>query len=112
MVLGMLHLGRRPISIGSQVSTKGVLMIAIRMIHVALFALAALMQSQVQAKAGSAYEINAGVNATLDRLFYQFPGTQALAARAAGILVFPTVIKAGFGVGGEYGEGAMRVGGR
>jgi lipid-binding SYLF domain-containing protein len=27
-------------------------------------------------------------------------------------LVFPTVIKAGFGVGGEYGEGAMRVGGR
>ena len=28
------------------------------------------------------------------------------------MLVFPTIIKAGFGVGGEYGEGAMRVGGK
>jgi lipid-binding SYLF domain-containing protein len=28
------------------------------------------------------------------------------------VLVFPTVIKAGFGFGGEYGEGAMRIGGR
>ena len=28
------------------------------------------------------------------------------------MLVFPTVLKAGFGVGGEYGEGAMRVGGK
>jgi len=28
------------------------------------------------------------------------------------VLVFPTVLKAGFGVGGEYGEGAMRVGGK
>ena len=35
-----------------------------------------------------------------------------MAAKAAGILVFPTVIKAGMGVGGEYGEGAMRVGGK
>jgi len=25
--------------------------------------------------------------------------------------VFPSVIKAGFGIGGEYGEGALRVGG-
>jgi lipid-binding SYLF domain-containing protein len=27
-------------------------------------------------------------------------------------MVFPTVLKAGFGVGGEYGEGAMRVSGK
>jgi lipid-binding SYLF domain-containing protein len=27
-------------------------------------------------------------------------------------MVSPTVLKAGFGVGGEYGEGAMRVGGK
>jgi lipid-binding SYLF domain-containing protein len=77
-----------------------------------LFALAALLQSHMGAKAGSAYEINAGVNATLSKLYYTYPGSQALAARAAGVLVFPTVFKAGFGIGGEYGEGAMRVGGR
>jgi lipid-binding SYLF domain-containing protein len=64
------------------------------------------------AEAGSASEINREVNATLDRLFHHVPGTHELAARAAGILVFPTVLKAGMGIGGEYGEGALRVGGR
>jgi len=63
-------------------------------------------------KAGSASQINAEVNATLDRLFRHVPGTHELAGRAAGVLVFPTVLKAGMGIGGEYGEGALRVGGR
>ena len=31
---------------------------------------------------------------------------------AKGVLVFPDVIKAGFGIGGEYGEGELRVGGK
>jgi lipid-binding SYLF domain-containing protein len=87
-------------------------MIGRRAITIVLFAVAALLQSPAPAKAASGYEINASVNATLDRFFYQIPGTQALAARAAGVLVFPTVLKAGIGIGGEYGEGAMRVGGR
>jgi lipid-binding SYLF domain-containing protein len=63
-------------------------------------------------EAGSASEINREVSATLDRLFHNVPGTHELASRAAGILVFPTVLKAGIGIGGEYGEGALRVGGR
>ena len=29
--------------------------------------------------------------------------------KAVGILVFPSIVKAGFGIGGEYGEGALRV---
>jgi lipid-binding SYLF domain-containing protein len=72
----------------------------------------ALLAGRTSSSAATAGEINAGVNATLDRLYRQIPGTNALAARAAGVLVFPTVIKAGMGVGGEYGEGAMRVAGR
>jgi lipid-binding SYLF domain-containing protein len=72
----------------------------------------ALLAGRTPSAAATAGEINAGVNATLDRLYRQIPGTNALAARAAGVLVFPTVIKAGMGVGGEYGEGAMRVAGR
>jgi lipid-binding SYLF domain-containing protein len=55
--------------------------------------------------------INAGVRATLDQFFRQTPGARALASSAAGVLVFPTVVKAGFGIGGEYGEGAMLIGG-
>jgi len=72
----------------------------------------ALLQTNARSEAASGPEINAGVSTTLSRFYQQIPGSQALAARAAGILVFPTVLKAGVGIGGEYGEGAMRVGGR
>jgi len=44
------------------------------------------------------------VHATLDRFFFQYGGARELANSAAGILVFPSVVKAGFGFGGEYGE--------
>jgi lipid-binding SYLF domain-containing protein len=81
-------------------------------IYIALSAVLLLMAASAPGDAGTAGEINAGVNATLDRIYRQIPGTHALANRAAGVLVFPTVIKAGIGVGGEYGEGAMRVGGK
>lgn len=52
------------------------------------------------------------VGGTLDRLYRQVPGTHALASRAAGILVFPTIVKAGIGIGGEYGEGALLIDGK
>ena len=38
-------------------------------------------------------------------------GADAVLEKAAGVLVFPSVKKAGIGVGGEYGQGALRVGG-
>jgi lipid-binding SYLF domain-containing protein len=81
-------------------------------IYIALTVVLLLPAASAPGDAGTAGEINAGVNATLDRIYRQIPGTHALASRAAGVLVFPTVIKAGIGVGGEYGEGAMRVGGK
>src|SRR5262249_45904319 len=46
-------------------------------------------------KAASAYEIDADVNVTLARLFRQVPGSADLANRAFGILVFPSIVKAG-----------------
>ena len=81
-------------------------------VYIGLIAAFALLAGSAPGRAGSASEINAGVNATLDRMYRLIPGTRALAAKAAGILVFPTVVKAGMGIGGEYGEGAMRVGGK
>jgi lipid-binding SYLF domain-containing protein len=87
-------------------------MISRRAMTGALLTGCGLLQAQTSAEAASAAEINAGVNDTLQRFFYMAPGTQGLAARAAGVLVFPTIIKAGVGIGGEYGEGAMRIGGR
>lgn len=57
-------------------------------------------------------EIEAGVAAALARFVTQVKGAQGLINTAPGVLVFSGVIKAGAGVGGEYGEGALRVGGR
>ena len=59
---------------------------------------------------GSA-KIEARVNATLNHLYTRYPDTKELGDRAAGMLVMPLVTEAGFGIGGQYGRGALRVGG-
>jgi lipid-binding SYLF domain-containing protein len=83
-----------------------------RTFYLALLAILVLLAGPTSGEAASSGEINSGVNATLDRIHRQIPGTRELAARAAGVLVFPTVVKAGIGIGGEYGEGALRIGGK
>jgi lipid-binding SYLF domain-containing protein len=57
-------------------------------------------------------ELDAGVNATLNLFFRDVYSSRELANKAAAILVFPTVLKAGIGFGGEYGEGALHIRGR
>ncbi|WP_231895203.1 YSC84-related protein [Vogesella sp. LIG4] len=57
-------------------------------------------------------EIDAGYNATLERLYRNAHGSQELVGKAKGVLIFPTVLAAGFVVGAEYGKGALRVGGQ
>jgi lipid-binding SYLF domain-containing protein len=56
-------------------------------------------------------EINKGVDQTLNTLYSSVPGSRELVAKARGVLVFPRVVEAAFGIGGEYGEGALRIGG-
>ncbi len=56
--------------------------------------------------------IDADVDAALSRLYAQDPGSRELVAKARGTLVFPSVVSAGFVVGGSYGEGALRIHGR
>jgi len=63
-------------------------------------------------EAASRVEINAQVNATMKSFYAQVKGGKELASKAAGILVFPEVVKAGFGIGGEYGEGSLLVKGK
>jgi lipid-binding SYLF domain-containing protein len=55
--------------------------------------------------------IDASVDGTLNKLYTTVPGSRQLLGKARGVLVFPNVIQAGFIVGGQYGEGALRVGG-
>ncbi len=61
--------------------------------------------------AASAEEIDIKVDAALDRFKQEVDGAERFLGRANGVLVFPEAIKAGFGIGGEYGEGALRIGG-
>jgi lipid-binding SYLF domain-containing protein len=75
-------------------------------------ALGLLVAAPQESRAASAYEIGVGVDETLDRFYYNIRGARELAHKAVGILVFPSVVKAGFGFGGEYGEGALRIRGR
>lgn len=57
-----------------------------------------------------AAEIDARAASTLSFMYQKFPGTQDLAARAAGMLVMPLITEAGLGFGGSYGRGALKVG--
>ena len=58
------------------------------------------------------HEIDAAATSALARLSTTIPGSRELVGKARGVLVFPSVLAAGLGVGGEYGEGVLRVGGK
>ena len=53
--------------------------------------------------------IDQRIDATRSFLFSTYPGTAQLEQKAAGVLWMPLITKAGFGVGGSYGTGALRI---
>jgi lipid-binding SYLF domain-containing protein len=65
-----------------------------------------------RSEAASAAQINADANATLHSFVEQIGGARELTHKAVGVLIFPSVVKAGFGFGGEYGEGILLIRGR
>jgi lipid-binding SYLF domain-containing protein len=77
----------------------------------ALAALPLLAASPHRAEA-SADAINAEANRALHSFVEQIHGARELAQKAAGVLVFPSVVKAGLAFGGEYGEGVMIIKGQ
>ena len=64
------------------------------------------------ASAASKQEINAEVKQALGDFRRHTSAGHELSQKASGMLVFPNVIKAGIGVGGEFGEGALVVKGK
>jgi lipid-binding SYLF domain-containing protein len=59
----------------------------------------------------SATEISSNARAALASLYEKVDGAKALGAKAHAILVFPKVTKAGLGIGGQHGDGALMKGG-
>lgn len=82
-----------------------------RLIGIPLAA-ALLALASPPAAAASKDELDAKVREATAALYEHSSAAKELAARAAGMLVFPEVIKGGIAIGGEYGEGALIVGGR
>ncbi len=64
------------------------------------------------ATAESAEEIDAKSSQALETLYKESTAAKDLGAKAHGILIFPEITKGGFIVGGEYGEGELRVDGQ
>ncbi|RLA66807.1 MAG: hypothetical protein DRQ78_03595 [Epsilonproteobacteria bacterium] len=63
------------------------------------------------ALAKSASQIDAEVDTAIKKFESEVKGGTAFLPKVKGYLVFPTVIKGGFIVGGEYGKGALRING-
>ncbi|MBD0864935.1 MAG: twin-arginine translocation pathway signal [Rhodobacteraceae bacterium] len=63
------------------------------------------------ASSTGAQTIDARVNAVLNEMYSEYPNTISLAENSSGMLVMPLVTEAGFGFGGGYGRGALRVNG-
>ena len=66
----------------------------------------------VAALAASAAELDRDATAALNALYKKYPSAVALSKNAKAIVVFPKIVKAGLGIGGETGDGVMQVKGK
>lgn len=64
------------------------------------------------ASAASAKELDAGADDAIEKFGQEVKGGKSFLDSSKGMLVFPRVLKGGAGFGGEYGEGALRIGGK
>lgn len=76
---------------------------------VMLFSISVL--DSTRARAASASEIDRDASAILAKLYKNNPAAKALADKAVGVLIFPTIVKGGFIIAGQFGDGALRKGG-
>jgi len=70
--------------------------------------LALLAGAPAPAEAARAAAINRDASAALARLYQQVPAANKLAKQAKAVLIFPSVVKGGLIIGGQYGDGVLR----
>ena len=87
-------------------------MYSVRVLAIVFTLLISFFTLTQYADAKTAGEINASVNAAMNRFYKQVDGAKEFMGQAKAVLVMPNVTKAGFFAGGQYGEGALRVGGK
>ncbi len=89
--------------VNSQVTIR-LIVVSLAFYFITLFAAAA--------HAASARQIDRNVTQSLTTLYKNTPGAKALADKAVGVLVFPSIVKGGFIIAGQFGDGALRKNGK
>ena len=84
-------------------SVKTIMRVAIAVIAVSFNTLIPAV-----ARAASASAIDRNATQALTSLYKNTPGAKALADKAVGVLVFPSIVKGGFIIAGQFGDGALR----
>ncbi len=79
---------------------------------VACLALILSLSLSMPSYAKTTQEINREVSEALTLFYKQVKGGKEFLNTSKGVLVIPNIVKAGLGVGGQYGEGALRIGGK
>jgi len=105
-LVGVLH---------SMIKRREITMTIINMVKMSLVLVLSILFCTIlenEAVAASAKEIDMKVDNALDKFSAEVSGAQNFLKEAKGVLIFPSVIKAGFGIGGEYGEGALCISGK
>jgi lipid-binding SYLF domain-containing protein len=78
----------------------------------AALAAAAMLVLPQPVSAATAAELNREAQTALNSLYAKNPGAKAIGKDAVAVLVFPSVVKAGLGIGGQFGEGVLYRGGK
>ena len=87
----------------SRITTKAVALLAVSLM---------IFAAPWSARAETAKEIDLSVDVSLESFAKEVKGAKEFLQASKGVLVFPRVYKAGFWLGGEYGEGALRIEGK
>jgi lipid-binding SYLF domain-containing protein len=78
----------------------------------AVIAAITLSMAPAAAYAADAAALSRDAQAALNALYAKVPAAKTIGAKAQAVLVFPKITKAGLGIGGQYGDGALIKGGK
>ncbi|MEO6983836.1 MAG: YSC84-related protein [Paralcaligenes sp.] len=92
--------------------SKGLAVLAVALASLAFAGCTTTAPKDQATAAQQRNDINTNANTTLSRLYKSTPDARSLVERAKGVLVFPTVLSAGFVIAAEHGNGVLRVNGR
>ena len=86
--------------------------IGILIVGLAVMSITFQVLNSAAALAASASQIDRDARAALEDLYRKTPGAKALADKAVAVLVFSNIVKGGFIIAGQFGDGALRKGGK